>query len=109
MREEEGREQQPPVVATGPAVSSLPAAPAAERGGLRVVPPLGLAEHKSCRPAAAAMQGDRGEGRLQSRVTSRQNNSRAVGEHEANAANYVYFSLCENRQERSGLRSCKDA
>lgn len=38
----------------------------------------GLAGHKSGRPAAAARQGDRGEGRLRSPVTSRQNNSRAV-------------------------------
>ena len=90
MREEGA---QPPAVATGPALSSLLAAPAAERGGPRAVAPPGLAEHKSGHPAAAAMQGDRGEGRLQSRVTSRQNNSRAVGEHEANAANYVHLSV----------------
>lgn len=40
--------------------------------------PAGLAGHKSGRPAAAARQGDRGEGRLHGPVTSRQNNSRAA-------------------------------
>lgn len=79
---EEGAE--PLAMATGPALHSPhppPAAPAAEHRGLRAVdPPRGLAEHKSGRPAVAARQGDRGEGRLQSRVTSQQNNSRAVGE-----------------------------
>lgn len=77
----------PPAVASDPALRRPLEAPAAEHGGLRVLSPapppslsLGLAGHKWGRPATAASQGDRGEGRLQSAVTSRQNNGRAVCE-----------------------------
>lgn len=94
----------PPAVASDPALRRPLEAPAAKRCGLRVLPPpCGAGRAQSGRPAAAARQGDRGEGRLHSPVTSRQNNSRAVrGGQEANAANYVHLTLCEKRQERSG-------
>ncbi|XP_063246007.1 5'-deoxynucleotidase HDDC2 isoform X2 [Prinia subflava] len=67
-----------PAVASEPARRGAPGAPQRSAAASGCSPPPGLAGHKSGRPAAAARQGDRGEGRLHSPVTSRQNNSQAV-------------------------------